>query len=399
MVFMHFILADWLRETDRPVDFETLSEEDLAQTLSVFYPSARTRDGEQYLKSSLMCIRAAIQRHLQGPPHNRNINLVGGSAFSQANSIIKGTIKEMRKEGLDKTTRHSPIHPEDLKQIYTSGALLTTTPTTLQNKVFFEISLHFGRRGREGLRELKTEMIEIQSDPRGQKYATLTCNAHEKNYQGTENHQGKEHIQRMYETKKDSCPVASLQKYLGHLNPDCPWFFQRPKTTNFKGKVIWYMARPMGANAISTFMVRICVAANLKNRYTNHCIRATTVTTLREAGVAPIDIAGVTGHKSLASIDNYSRVTDDCRSAMSKELADICSPTKKSPRRSMQYTKSTTVVCTPAKKEQASNLQEQNVVKSVTVEKTSIEEAQQVAKSILSGAVFHGPVTLNFNFK
>lgn len=171
-----------------------------------------------------------------------------------------------------------------------------------------------------------------------------------RNYQGIENHQGKEHIQRTYSTGKDLCPVQSLQAYMGHLNPDCPCFSSTQKQATSKGKKICYMALPMGINAILNFMVRTSASANLSTQYTNHCIRATTVTTLREAGVAPIDIAGVTGYKSLVSIDHYSCVTDDCRSGMSKQLADICIPTKKSPRCSMQFTKSTTLVCIPAKK-------------------------------------------------
>lgn len=258
----------------------------------------------------------------------------------------------MRKAGLDKTTRHTPITPEHLKQLYQSGAFLTSTPTTLQNKVFFELSLHFGRRGREGLRELKTDMIKLETSPSGQEYATLTCVPHEKNYQGVGSHATEEHDQCMYATGRDTCPVASLKLYLSHLNPDCPWFFQRPKTTNYKGKVIWYCSSAVGANALANFMLKIGTAANLSHRYTNHCIRATAVTTLREAGVAPNDIQAVTGHKSLASIDHYSRVTDKTRSAMSAQLANACSPYKTSPKRplySEEFSRSTTIICTPAK--------------------------------------------------
>lgn len=66
----------------------------------------------------------------------------------------------------------------------------------------------------------------------------------------------------------------------------------------------------LGVNAISNFMVHISIAANLSRRYTNHCIRATMGTTLREAGIAPIDITAVTRHRSFASIDHYSQTTD-----------------------------------------------------------------------------------------
>lgn len=148
----------------------------------------------------------------------------------------------MRKEGLDKTTRHTPIAHEHLKQLYQSGAFLTSTPTTLKNKVFFELSLHFGRRGREGRRELKTAMIKFETSPSGQEYATLTCAPQEKNYQGVGSHATEEHDQRMYATGRENCQVATLKLYISHLNPDSLWFIQRPKTKNYKGKVVCYTA-------------------------------------------------------------------------------------------------------------------------------------------------------------
>lgn len=179
--------------------------------LENFYASARTKDGKLYSKASLMGIHAAIQRYIQGPPFNRQINLISGVCFAQANSVIQGAIKMMRKEGLDKAARHLPIPPEDLVKIYESGAFALDTPTTLQNKVYFEVTLHFGRRGREGLRELQKDSIVCRKDAAGNEYATLTSIAHKKNHQGMTSHPGNEHIQRMYATNKPKCPVLSLK--------------------------------------------------------------------------------------------------------------------------------------------------------------------------------------------
>lgn len=44
--------------------------------------------------------------------------------------------------------------------------------------------------------------------------------------------------------------------------------------------------------------------------------------------------------------------------------------------------------------------EEGEIVTTVSVEKgTQMQEATEMAKSVLAGAVFHGPVTLNINFK
>lgn len=60
----------------------------------------------------------------------------------QANEVISGAIKTLRKKGLDKSARHATIAPEDIARLYNSGAFLVMTSPTLQNKVFFEVSIH-----------------------------------------------------------------------------------------------------------------------------------------------------------------------------------------------------------------------------------------------------------------
>lgn len=81
-----------------------------------------------------------------------------GVSFAQANAVIRGNIVIMQKEGQDKSSRHTHIAPEDLKKLYKSGAFSLNTPINRQNKVYFEVSLHFWSRGREGLRELQKSM-------------------------------------------------------------------------------------------------------------------------------------------------------------------------------------------------------------------------------------------------
>ena len=69
--------------------------------------------------------------------------------FQSANQVVTGLIKELRRDGLD-TTKKTAIEPEDVELMYSSGALCNKTPQSLQCKVFFELCLNFGRRGKEG---------------------------------------------------------------------------------------------------------------------------------------------------------------------------------------------------------------------------------------------------------
>lgn len=86
--------------------------------------------------------------------------------------------------------------------------------------------------------------------------------------------------------------------------------------------------------------------------------------------MAPNDIQAVTGNQSLASIDHYSRVMDKTRSAMSAQLATACIPNKTLPKRPLysgEFSRSNTIICTPAKGKKK-NANCPDIVKTVTVE-------------------------------
>lgn len=159
-------------------------------------------------------------------------------------------------------------------------------------------------------------------DEVGVEFVTLGFNPAEKNHQGF-NLKDKEHDQRLYGTGAPNCPLLSLKKYLNLLHPECPFFFQQPKDGTIEGSSRWYKNSPVGVNKISGFMQRISEKAGLATTYTNHSIRATTVTSLRNKGIHVNDIMAVTGHKCLQSIMSYSTTTETARRQMSHALATV----------------------------------------------------------------------------
>ena len=60
-------------------------------------------------------------------------------------------------DGNNKTQHKPAISAADMKKKYNSDALDVNNPVSLQRKVFIDIMLHFSRRGREGLRELRKD--------------------------------------------------------------------------------------------------------------------------------------------------------------------------------------------------------------------------------------------------
>ena len=106
---------------------------------------------------------------------------------------------------------------------------------------------------------------------------------------------------------EEDCPVASLKEYIGHLNVNEEAFFQRAYQ-HFQSGIFcrWYDSMPIGRSTLGNFVPRISKEAGLGRRYTNHRVRASTITTLKHAGAGSSDIISVTGHKREESLSHYN---------------------------------------------------------------------------------------------
>jgi hypothetical protein len=98
------------------------------------------------------------------------------------------------------------------------------------DKVWFDVQLHFGRRGNEGNRLLKPSSFALKYDENGLKYATLTFNEPSKNHNDPQGKNRESTRGFMYQLPGDPlCPVSSLLKYISHLPPDAEVFYVHPR--------------------------------------------------------------------------------------------------------------------------------------------------------------------------
>ena len=230
---MFFIaVSDWLIERGKSASFEEASCDELNTMLRQFYGELMPKKGQRYSRSAYMNIRNGINRHLNAPPFSRKLNIMQDRDFAPANQVFTAVLKELRRDGMDKTKHKDVIEKEDIEKMFATGALGTDNPLSLQRKIFFDISFHFARRGREGLRSLKKSSFEVQTDATGKKYVAQTFNEKEKTRQGLSNKEVEKNVY-MYEEpdNPERCKVRSFQLYLSKLNTHCESLFQRPKKT------------------------------------------------------------------------------------------------------------------------------------------------------------------------
>lgn len=64
----------------------------------------------------------------------------------------------------------------------------------------------------------------------------------------------------------------------------------------------WYDRFPVGKNALYSFMSNLSIESNISKRYTNHCIRATSISTLDHQRIEARHIMSVSGNIKDTSI-------------------------------------------------------------------------------------------------
>ncbi|CAC5397475.1 unnamed protein product [Mytilus coruscus] len=180
----------------------------------------------------------------------------------------------------------------DIKKLYSSGIFSTDHPVTLQNKVFWDIMLNFGRRGQEGLTDLKKTTYAKCKDDKGQEYYKMTYNECDKTHHGVD-------------SKENSRDV-------------------RIKHSSILNQLYGMLHNQLEKNKLASMMSRISEEAGLSIRYINHCLRATVATGLKREGVDDRAIMSVTGHRNVKSLDSYIEgPTDKQRRELSNTLQRV----------------------------------------------------------------------------
>ncbi|KAK0135807.1 hypothetical protein N1851_028304 [Merluccius polli] len=266
----------WLDEKGKTIDLKTCKKSELNNILQHYYGSVRTGKGKFYGISGFVGIRAGLNRHLNLPPISRSICLMKDAEFRSANDVFMAMLERLRRNNVS----GNPIITEaDMEKILSSSAMDTSHPRGLLNKVWFDIQYHFGRRGKEGNRDLKTDSFVVKADENGVKYCTMSFYEETKNAQerDEENRQGF-----MFEKAGDSrCPVASLQKYLAKLPQDAQAFYLHPTRDRPVVGEAWYQNTPLGINHLGSMLPRICKEAGT-TVYTNHSLQSTSALQLAD---------------------------------------------------------------------------------------------------------------------
>ena len=288
----------------------------LDEFLGRLYASFRQKKGELYQKKSMQSIRYGLQRHFM---QISGCDIVDGSEFKESSKIWKAVMVKLKQAGKGSVQHKAAISKLDMAKIQDSAELDQSTPKGLQNKVFVDVMVYFGNRGRKNVRNMTPTDYIIETDDEGLQYVihrdmlTKTRRAdNDEAFSGA-----------MYEIPGPTrCPVAAFSCYVSKLNKNLPGvLWQKPKKSENVSEDEWYEASPLGKNTLGNKIKDISKTAGCARIYTNHSLRATCITILDNAGFESRDIMAVSDHKSESSLKHYVKTSDAKKKCMSASLA------------------------------------------------------------------------------
>ncbi|KAJ8317556.1 hypothetical protein KUTeg_005460 [Tegillarca granosa] len=146
-----FAKCKWLQTRGYRKEFKDETPSDLNSRLRTFYAEVRNAQGEGYTRSTFVGIRASINRHLHSPLYNKTFSLLNDKEnyFYFSNQMFVSVLKNIKKDGLDKTEHYQALSDADLLKVRSSRVLSTDQPLPLLRKVWFDLTIGFARRGRE----------------------------------------------------------------------------------------------------------------------------------------------------------------------------------------------------------------------------------------------------------
>jgi len=312
------VFNEFCEEKGIVIDLKTCGVLDLNRALCRFYRGLRTKNSQFYKKASYLAARASLGRYVT-VDLQRNFNLFQTLELQESNRVLNAVLIENKMRGEPQTVHKEALLPEDqaLLEAYFSDVLVAGDAVKLSQFCWYNITTHFGLRAAEVQLQLKKADISFLTDGDGHTFCALTRDFMSKNARGGINGREFSSDGRIYNTMQ----VEAFKLLISKCHPEIDRLFQRAKVgKQLPQQPVWYMKSPLGHNILRDMMPRLSTSACLSRRYTNHCLHATVVTKLKEAGVEDRKICRITGHKNAQSLENYERSTEKEIRAVSKIL-------------------------------------------------------------------------------
>ncbi len=284
---------------------DSLTKDNLSYGLCRFLTEVKKMDSSDFPSKTLYEILISIQMHLES--EGLYWKLIDDSNFVNVKYTLDNLMKLRTEQGMSLHTRKAEVLTYDHEeQLWQCRVLGSSNPEQLINTVVFMVGLHCCLRAGKEHRNLRGFGFDSQFQfvfLNGVRYLKYIEDIGLKTNKGGLKHRKlkpKEVLIFPDTEKRERCPVELVRKYMCKM-PQVKWcnaFYLRPLKNYTSSE--WYHDLPMGLNALSKVVKRLCARAGTEGHFTNHSLRASSVTRMYQGGIQEKVISEVSGHRSLA---------------------------------------------------------------------------------------------------
>ena len=329
---------------------------EIEQHLVDFFSGLRTEQGELPKRNYFDSIKSSIKCVIQNESQSR-LDISSQVQFSELHQVFKGFYKMLKQDGKADTSHHGEIPAHSLQQIQAlfKGVYdtmiargtpeyeekLSTLPAEyhknfhylLQYAAVYIVITYDVRRGREGIADIKVDAF-ASADQEGLKFF------HKSKGEASKNHaRDDENLENggiiPFLNDQHFNPGAIFEYYLTMLPKDCPYLFPRPRRQSKSFDIsnpsaVLFENTKIGQNTVGEVMPLLTKLLQLPHA-TNHMLRSTGIRRLRRADYGDRQIAQVSGHRDLKSLENYDPGTPLQQKFQMAEVLTGCVPHQSAP--------------------------------------------------------------------
>ena len=306
---------------------EDIPPEELNVILCHYLMKVKKHNGDEYEPDTLKSHLASFDRYLQDLGLSKEYSLFSNPVFHKVNEVLAKKRRQLRQMGKGlKPNKADMLTEEEIELLWNSGQLGSHNPRFLLNTVWFHFCSLFGWRGRDEHSKLKFGDVSLKKEATGERLEFLEWSVEKGSKTRTgESTAVRQFNPKIYATNDKRCPVKHFKAYLQHrpiemCTDDAPFYLAciiNPQSN------VWYKRQAMGPNTLGSIMKNMASEAKIPNkRITNHSARKTSISTLKHSNFDPLNIAQLSGHRNLKSLDDYSSASDEQQKAMSFAISN-----------------------------------------------------------------------------
>ena len=200
------------------------------------------------------------------------------------------------------------------------------TGRTLQNSVFFFLTICFGFRGSHESRQLKWGDVKLKVDSDGKEFLEFNERL-TKTRKGNSEGGSRAFAPKIFAMGGERCPIFFYKIFRSHrpqamTHDEAPFYLTPKGDSNCPKGVqgIWYAAMAMGVNSITKIAPTMAKNSGITAKITNHSLRKTLCQILYSNRIDPTVIIQLSGHKNVNSVLNYATADIDQQRDMSEIL-------------------------------------------------------------------------------